>query len=148
MVAVGALALTATTLLAGCGSNSTASTAAPAASEAPMSEEPAASEAPMSEASAAEAPASAWEGTVKPADLSDEDWATGLATSEGEFSQYLAGLTPERLAEVCEQGVASADKLAADAQASTAIGGTVEEWTQVWETVYSNVGLMACSMAE
>ena len=129
MIAVGALALTATTLLAGCGGSSTASTSA-------------------SEAPAAEAPASAWEGTVKPVDLADEDWATSVATSNDEWSQFLAGLAPERLAEVCEQGVASADKLAADAQASTAIGGTVEEWTQVWETVYSNVGLMTCSMSE
>lgn len=85
---------------------------------------------------------------MKPADVSDEDWATGVTTSNDQFSQYLAGLTPERLAEVCEQGIASDEKLATDVQASSALGGTVEEWTQAWETVYSNVGVMACSMTE
>jgi len=130
MVVMGALALTATTLLAGCGGSS---------SEATDAAEPA----------AVEAPATAWEGTVKPADVSDEDWATGVTTSNDEYSQYLAGLTPERLAEVCEQGIASDEKLASDAQGSSALlGGTVEEWTQTWETVYSNVSLMACSMTE
>ena len=129
MVVVGALALTATTLLAGCGGSS---------SEATDAAEPA----------AVEAPATAWEGTVKPADVSDEDWATGVTTSNDQYSQYLAGLTPERLAEVCEQGIASDEKLASDVQGSSALGGTVEEWTQAWETVYSNVSLMACSMTE
>lgn len=129
MVVMGALALTATTLLAGCGGSS---------SEATDAAEPA----------AVEAPATAWEGTVKPADVSDEAWAAGVTTSNDQVSQYLAGLTPEELAEVCEQGSASDEKLASDVQASSALGGTVEEWTQAWETVYSNISLMACSMTE
>lgn len=129
MIAVGALALTATTLLAGCGGSSSGAT--DAAEPAPV-----------------EAPASAWEGTVKPADVADEAWATGLAKGEDQAAQYLAGLTPEQLAQACEEGGASADKIAAEAQGASAIGGTVEEWTQVFETVYANTALMACSMAE
>ena len=55
MIAVGALALTATTLLAGCGSKSTEAT-------------------PAAEPAAAEAPTSVTDGMVKPAGVSDDQW--------------------------------------------------------------------------
>ena len=71
-VAVGALALTATTLLAGCGGSSTASIAAPAAPEAPMSE-----------AAVAEAPARA---SSQPAAASSAAVKESGQTTKGAFS--------------------------------------------------------------
>ena len=101
MIAVGALALTATTLLAGCGGSSTASTAAssPAAeSPAPSSAAP---ESPAPEPAAPEAPASLIDGLVQPAGVSDDVWAA--------FTESVAGMdvvfdgemaTPEKLSEM------------------------------------------------
>jgi len=130
MVVMGALALTATTLLAGCGGSSSETTDA-------------------AEPAAVEAPATAWEGTVKPADVADETWTTGVEKGDQQASQFLAGLTPDELATACEQGGWSAEKIASEAEASSmAAGGTVEEWTEVLQTVSSNLGLMACSMTE
>ncbi len=128
MIAVGALALTATTLLAGCGGSSTEAT-------------------PAAEPAAAEAPASIYEGTVKPADISDAVWESIVMASDEEFFQKMATGTPEQLAKVCADGVGDTDP-AASAQSSLASGGTLEEWTQVWEVVLPNMVLVACSMAE
>ena len=128
MIAVGALALTATTLLAGCGGSSTEAT-------------------PAAEPAAAEAPASIYEGTVKPADISDAVWERVVMKSDEEFFQKMATGTPEQLAKVCTDGFTTADPVA-NAQTSLALGGTLEEWTQVWETVLPNMVLVACSMAE
>ena len=69
LVAVGALALTATTLLAGCGGSSTASIAAP--------------DAPMSEAAVAEAPAQA---SSQPAAASSAAVKESGQTTKGAFS--------------------------------------------------------------
>ena len=124
MIAVGALALTATTLLAGCGGSSTASTAA-------------------ASAPAAEVPTSITEGMVKPADVSDETWLAYLQTNEEGFGE----LTPEDLAQVCAQ----ADRSASEENVQSAIdafGGTVEEWTTVLTILNENSFLIACSMAE
>ena len=124
MIAVGALALTATTLLAGCGGSSNDS-----ADSAP-----------------AEAPTSIYEGTVKPADVTDDDWATAVTAGDDNFFQNMENATPEQLAKVCAEG-ATIDT-AANVQTSLALGGTAEEWTQVWEKVISNMVLVSCSMAE
>ena len=123
MITVGALAQTATTLLAGCGGSSNNA----------------------AEPAAAEAPASIYEGTVKPADVTDDDWATALTPGDDDF-QNMANETPEQLAKVCAEGV-TIDP-AANVQQSLALGGTAEEWTEVWETVFSNMVLASCSMAE
>ena len=132
IVAVGALALTATTLLAGCGGGST---------EATLAAEPAAAE-----PAAAEAPDSIFEGTVKPADISDGDWNSIVMVVDERNLQEMATATPELFATACANGFGTDP--AATAQDSLAYGGTLEEWTQVWETVFRNMVLMACSMAE
>ena len=129
MVAVGALALTATTLLAGCGGGSTDS-AEPAAGE----------------SAAVEAPASLTDGMVKPEGVDDAAWA---ATLEG-FQKAESGLadsTPEGLAKACEAG--PSDNVEASAEESAnEFGGSAEEWLAVWKQLGVNVSLMACSMAE
>ena len=128
MFAVGALALTATTLLAGCGGSSTEAT-------------------PAAEPAAAEAPASIYEGTVKPADISDADWESIVMASDEVFFQKMATGTPEQLAKVCADGVGDTDP-AASAQSSLATGGTLEEWMTVWAAMDSNLKVILCSMAE
>lgn len=158
MVVMGAFALTATTLLAGCGGSSTASTAAPAASEPAVSEAPAASEAAVSEPAMSEAPvpepapadvpATVWEGTVKPADVTADGWEIVQYSFQYSTLADMAYATPKDLAEICnapknEMALAIAEMV----KASLAAGGTSEEWTQVWETVDRNYQLMACSMA-
>ena len=147
IVAVGALALTATTLLAGCGGGSTEATLAaePAAAE-PAAAEPAAAEPAAAEPAAAEAPDSIFEGTVKPADISDGDWNSIVMVVDERNLQEMATATPELFATACANGFGTDP--AATAQDSLAYGGTLEEWTQVWETVFRNMVLMACSMAE
>lgn len=127
MIAVGALALTATTLLAGCGGSSSGATDA-------------------AEPAVAEAPASIFEGTVKPADVTDEAWATAVAAGDDDFFRNMGNATPEQLAKVCADGVTI--DAAANVQTSLALGGTAEEWTQVWEKAFSNMVLVSCSMAE
>ena len=101
MIAVGALALTATTLLAGCGGSSTASTAAssPAAeSPAPSSAAPEspAVESAAPESAAPEVPTSVTDGLVKPAGLSDEAWA-GLEEVFSEIGEGLSSATQEEI---------------------------------------------------
>ena len=129
MIAVGALALTATTLLAGCGGSSTASTAA-------------------SEPAAADAPVSLIEGLVKPTDVSDENWA---ATTEGFTSaeEALADLTPEELAAGCNKPTSQEDDAAQGEESAQLFGGgSVEEWMTVWAALDSNLKVILCSMAE
>ena len=129
MIAVGALALTATTLLAGCGGSSTEAT-------------------PAAEPAAAEAPASIYEGTVKPADISDTDWESIVMASDEDFLQKIANATPEQIAKSCADGAGDTDAAAAAENSVASLGGTLEEWTQVWETVLANMQLVSCSMAE
>ena len=128
MIAVGALALTATTLLAGCGGSSTEAT-------------------PAAEPAAAEAPESIFEGTVKPADISDTDWESIVMASDEDFLQKMANATPEQIAKACADGAGDTDAAVA-AENSVALGGTLEEWTQNWEIVLTNMQLVSCSMAE
>jgi hypothetical protein len=127
MIAVGALALTATTLLAGCGSKSTEAT-------------------PAAEPAAAEAPTSVTDGMVKPAGVSDEQWTKVL----GEFADAAAGLsyaTTEEVATQCE--TSDRPEIAAAAQEGAAVEGTsVEEWTAAWTVFFTNYQIMACSMIE
>jgi len=96
MIAVGALALTATTLLAGCGGSSD------------KAAEPAAAE-----SAAAEAPESIYEGTVKPADISDADWESIVMASDEDFLQKMANATPEQIAKLCADGAGDTDVAAA-----------------------------------
>ena len=148
MIAAGALALAATTLLAGCGGKSSEVTAA----STPAAAEPAAPEPAAAEPAAADVPTSVTDGLVKPAGLSDEDWAgalTILAQLDGEF----AGTTPEELAKACDEfgpsnKEAIAEQVASDAKdIAEAAGGSVEEWTVVYGRYYDNARIMACSMA-
>ena len=158
MVAAGALALTATTLLAGCGGSSTAPTAAPAASEPAVSDapaasevavsEPAMSEAPVPEPAAADVPATVWEGTVKPADVTADGWATVQYALQYPTLADMANATPKELAEMCNAPKNELAVVIADIVKGFSEGpGTAAEWTQVLETVYRNYQLMACSMA-
>lgn len=126
---VGALALTATTLLAGCGGGSTDS-AEPAAAE----------------SAAAAVPASITDGLVKPEGVDDAAWA---ATLEGmdKSGESLADLTPEDLAKACEAGPSDKNAARAEENAND-MGGSVEEWVAVWEQLGVNVSLIACSLAE
>lgn len=128
-ILVGALALTATTLLAGCGGGSSDS-AEPAAAE----------------SAAVEAPASISDGLVKPEGVDDAAWA---ATLEGfdKARDSLADLTPEDLAKACDAGPSDKNAARAEENAND-MGGSVEEWVAVWEQVGVNISLMACSMAE
>ena len=129
MIAVGALALTATTLLAGCGGSSD-NAAEPAAAE----------------SAAVEAPGSSGEGLVQPASVSDETWA---AYMEGTVAadQLLSNGSPEQLAATCEFG--NADSIDVNAEKWAASGeGTLEEWTAVLTAFSDNYQLMACSMVE
>ena len=154
---MGALALTATALLAGGGGSSTASTAAsePAESEAPMSEPSAASEAPMSETPAAseapmlEVPVSISDGLLKPAGVAQDDWETVFQEVANPLATQIANATPEELAEAWETGKKEIAAQAADVVESyLPLGGTPEEWTVIWGTVFENIRLMACSAAE
>ena len=124
MIAVGALALTATTLLAGCGGSSTASTAA-------------------ASAPAAEVPTSVTEGMVKPADVSDENWLLWTESAE----EVVAEQTPETFAQACAEGVVPASEEKVQ-KTIDQVGGTVEEWTVVTTKFNENFLLIACSMAE
>ena len=156
LVAAGALALTATTLLSGCGGSSTASTAAsePAASKPSMSEAPGTSEAPLpapaaSEASMFEVPVSLPDGLLKPAGVADDDWETFLKETVYPTATDLANATPKKLEEACEAVKANgANQVAASVEATLALGGTSEEWTQVYKTFFENFQLMACSTTE
>ncbi len=128
MIAVGALALTATTLLAGCGGSSSASTAA-------------------SEPAAAEAPASIFEGLVQPVGVPDEGWTAWQGSVADLEDVVSAAESPEFLGKVCDEGLVS-DKLGELAEKAAAIDGTsVKEWTQVLTTLYENIRLQACSLA-
>ena len=131
IVAVGALALTATTLLTGCGSKSTTATAAstPAAT---MPVESAAAESMPAESAAAAA-----FDPPRPTGFTDTDWAdfTARLDPAGARARFEAK-TPEEQAKQCKEPYPpSADQLA---QASAGLteqiqGSTVEEWTAVWD---------------
>ena len=153
MIAVGALALTATTLLAGCGGSSTASTAAssPAAeSPAPSSAAPEspAVESAAPESAAPEVPTSVTDGLVKPAGLSDEAWA-GLEEVFSEIGEGLSSATQEEIQKACDDPTSLLDvDSEAKEMADAAGAGTVEEWTAVYSGLVKNVRLLACTMVE
>ena len=121
MIAVGALALTATTLLAGCGGSS---------NDAP-------------EAPAAEVPTSVFEGAVKPADVADETWASYTSQIEG----ALPTLPKDALAKACADGPPEVTESLGEQMAGS-YGGTVEEWMQVITVQTENSRAIACSLAE
>ena len=153
MIAAGALALTATTLLAGCGGSSTASTAAssPAAESPAPSSAAAESPAPESaapESAAPEVPTSVTDGLVKPADLSDEVWA-GQKEVFSEISEALSSAPQEEIQQACDDPTSLLDvDSEAKEMADAAGAGTVEEWTAVFSGLVKNVRLLACTMVE
>ena len=151
MITAGALALTAATLLAGCGGSSTTVTQ-PAAASSPAAESPAPSsvapEPAAGEPAAAEVPTSFADGLVKPADVSDENWA---ATTEGYTSaeEAMADFSPEEFAYVCNLPPTGQEDVAAQAEESAQrLGGSVEEWMTVWATFERNFYVLVCSRAE
>ena len=159
MFAVGGLTLAATTLLAGCGGSSTASTAAsePAASESPAPSS-AAPESPAPEPAAPEAPASLIDGLVQPAGASDDGWAT-FTGSVAEMDVLFDGETgtPEEYSEMCsgdkdglEQAFFRVDDNEKNAEnlAAEYGSGSVEEWSAVIVKMMDNFQRMACSMAK
>ncbi len=121
MIAVGAFALTATTLLAGCGSSS---------NDAP-------------EAPAAEVPTSVFEGAVKPADVADETWATYTSQIDG----GLPTLAKDALPKMCADGPVEVTESLGEEMAGS-YGGTVEEWMQVMTVQTENSTALACSLSE
>ena len=133
MITVGALALTATTLLAGCGGSSTEAT-------------------PAAEPAAAEVPTSVLDGLVQPAGVSDDVWA--------EFTKPLAAMddafkdaTPDEVSEICAM---DKEEIRAsigfdDSQIATfasGLGGSVEEWSAAFTKYADNTQRIACSMAK
>ena len=154
MIAVGGLTLAATTLLAGCGGSSTASTAAsePAASESPApssaAPESPAVESAAPESAAPEVPTSVTDGLVKPAGLSDEAWA-GLEEVFSEIGEGLSSATQEEIQKACDDPTSLLDvDSEAKEMADAAGAGTVEEWTAVYSGLVKNVRLLACTMVE
>jgi len=153
MIAMGAFALTATTLLAGCGGSSTASTPAaePAAASSPAAE-PAAAESAAASSPAAEVPTSVADGLVRPAGVSDDSWAEFTAPL-AHMDDAFKDVPPEDAAEFCARdkeemrasyGVDDSDVagyVAAD-------GGTDEEWSAVFAKWLDNIQRIACSMAK
>lgn len=128
MIAVGALALTATTLLAGCGGSSSASTV-------------------PAESAEVAAPASITEGLLKPADIADEQWAL-IVEGIGQGDLGFADLTPEELEDICKNPASQETTARRAEESAQEWGGSVEGWSLVWATLDSNRSLMACSMAE
>lgn len=133
IVAVGALALTASTLLSGCGGSSTASTAA-------------------ASSPAAEVPTSVVDGLVQPSGASDDGWAEvkkSLASMEEAFKDA----PPEDVSEFCGMDVETL-RAAMGLDDSTvavvvaAYGGTEEEWSVVYAKWRDNTQRIACSMAQ
>ena len=164
IAALGALALTATTLLAGCGGQSSEATGAaePAASKssAPSSAAPSsvAPEPPAAEPAAAEAPTSVIDGLIQPAGVSDDVWATfkeSVATIDLVFDGETG--TPEEYAELCsgdkdmlEQAIFRVDDNEKNAEGLAAEygSGSVEDWSAVIAKMVDNFQRMACAMAQ
>jgi hypothetical protein len=135
MIAVGALALTATTLLAGCGGSSTASTPASASASA-----------------AAEVPTSVLDGVVQPSSVSDDVWAE-FTNQLAAMDEALKTVTPDEVSEIC---ALDKEELRAsigfdDSQLATfasGLGGSVEEWSAASAKYADNTQRIACSLAK
>ena len=150
MIAAGALALTAATLLAGCGGSSTASTPASASAAASSTAaEPAADEPAVASSPAAEVPTSVADGLVQPAGVSDHDWAefTQLDT----LDEVLKTWTPDEVSEICamdKEELRSAIGYDDSNNVLISLGGTDEEWSAAIAKIGDNFQRMACSMAK
>jgi len=148
MTAVGALALTATTLLAGCGGGSTE--AVPAAESTPAASSPAV------ESAAAEVPTSVLDGLVQPAGASDDSWAAMIEPMAG-MDDLIKSAKPEDISDYSEMCAMDKEELRAsiglddpeliDSAVSNA-GGTAEEWSAVFAKFEDNLQRIACSMAK
>jgi hypothetical protein len=99
------------------------------------------------ESAASDATVTLTDGLVRPADVSDENWAS--FTEVYEKSNPLADLTPEQLASACEResGETSGDAARAEETAQE-LGGSVEEWMGVYSAIGENIILIACTMVE
>lgn len=138
MIGVGALALIATTLLAGCGGSSTE--AVPAA-------EPAAVE-----SAAAEVPTSVLDGLVQPAGVSDDDWAEAIK-SLVPMDNGFKDAPPEDVSEFCGMDMETVRATmglddSAVAVVVAAYGGTEQEWSAVFAKWLDNAQRIACSLAK
>ena len=150
MIAMGAFALTATTLLAGCGGGSAASTpaSASAAASSPAAE-PAAAESAAAEVPAAEVPTSVADGLVRPAGVSDRDW--GEFTQLDTLDEALKTWTPDEVSEICamdKDELRSAIGYDDSNNVLILIGGTDEEWSAAIAKIGDNTQRIACSLAK
>ncbi len=150
-IAAGALALTATTLLAGCGGSSTASTPAaePAVASSPAAE-PAAAESAAASSPAAEVPTSVADGLVQPAGVSDDVWAE--FTKLGNIDEMLKIVTPDEFSEMCAMDKEELRSAIGYDDSNIALvswgGGTDEEWSAAFAKIGDNFHRIACSMAK
>jgi hypothetical protein len=127
-IAAGALALTATTLLAGCGGSSTASTPAP------------------------EVPTSVLDAVVQPAGVSEDVWAA-FTNQLAAMDEALKTVTPDEVSEICAM---DKEEIRAsigfdDSQIATfasGVGGSVEEWSAASAKYADNTQRIACSLAK
>ena len=152
MIAAGALPLTATILLAGCGGKSSEVTAAstPAAPES-VASEPAAAESPASESAASEVPASVVDGLVQPAGVSDVHWAE-IKEQFGSLDDTFKDVPTKDLSEFCGMDIETVianmgwNSLSGDLPAR--IGGSAEEWSAVMDQYANNAQHLACEMSK
>lgn len=121
-VVFGVLALTATTLIAGCGGSATGTASS----------------------AAAQAPTSILDGLVKPADVSD-DWWSKVTAQLVETEKAMTSGSTEDAATFC----ASTDDKIGNLPEEYAIGteGTPDEWRQVLTVAFKNLQSMACAKA-
>jgi len=137
IVGVGALALAATTMLAGCGgSSSTAVTVST----------PPALESPAVAAPAAALPASVLDGVVQPAGSGDMMWPL-FEENFVDAYDMTADLLPEQLSVYCGIDVDSV-AMREEAEFWAAGGGTVEEWQSALMKVSDNFYRLACARSK
>ena len=136
-VAVGALALTATTLLTGCGSKSTTAVTAST---------PPALESPAAASPEAELPASVLDGVVQPAGSGEMMWPV-FEENFVEAYDMTADLLPEQLSVYCGVDVASV-ATREEAEFWAGGGGTVEEWQAALMKVSDNFYRLACARSK
>ena len=132
IVAVGAFALAATTMLAGCGGSSTTAVTV--------------STPPAVASPAAEVPASVLDGVVRPAESGDMMWPV-LAKNFVNAYDMTADLLPEQLSVYCGVDVASV-ATREEAEFWAGGGGTVEEWQSALMKVSDNFYRLACARSK
>ena len=137
IVGVGALALAATTMLAGCGGSSTTAVTVST---------PPALESPAVASPAAELPASVLDGVVRPAGSGEMMWPV-FEENFVEAYDMTADLLPEQLSVYCAVDLASAATWK-EAEFWAGGGGTVEEWQAALMKVSDNFYRLACARSK